>query len=259
MFEFRTLGTIDLRRDDGTLLPEPLKHSKRVALLAYLAVSHPIRLQRRDTLIALLWPDLDESHGRGMLRHELYELRQVLGSGAIQTDGGETVTVDGDAIWCDARAFEAALNSGQLVEAMNLAQGELLPGLHVNGGAFDRWLAVTRERLVHRASMAAMQLSTRAESTGDLTAAIHWVRQWIDWKWYDEAGWRRLLSLLDRVGDRAGALAAYDVLTTRLLEDLDVQPSPETQGLAERIRTRTTLASGGGVTSAEEVESAPEV
>ena len=72
MIEFRTLGTIDLRGDDGALIPEPLQHAKRIALLAYLAVSHPIRLQRRTTLTALLWPDLDESHGRGMLRHELY-------------------------------------------------------------------------------------------------------------------------------------------------------------------------------------------
>jgi len=245
MFEFRTLGTIDLRRDDGVLLEAPLQHSKRVALLAYLAVAHPIRIQRRATLIALLWPDLDESHGRGMLRHELYELRRALGSEAFHVDGGEAVSVEGNALWCDARAFEAALDSGQLVEAMDLVRGELLPGLHVNGGEFDHWLDATRDRLAYRASMAARRLSTRAESNGDLTAAIHWVRRWTELKWYDETGWRRLLSLLDRAGDRAGALAAYDAMATRLAEELDAQPSPETQALAGHIRGRTEVVAGG--------------
>ena len=256
MFEFRTLGTIDLRGDDGTLLREPLQHSKRVALLAYLAVSHPIRVQRRATLIALLWPDLDESHGRGMLRHELYELRRALGSEAFQVDGGETVSVDGAALWCDARAFEAALDSGQLVEAMDLVRGDLLPGLHVNGGEFDRWLDVTRERLAHRASMAAGRLSTRAEGNGDLRAAIQWARRWTELRWYDETAWRRLLSLLDRSGDRAGALAAYDSLASRLRDELDAEPAPETQGLAEYIRGRRTVVPADRPDSAGGIEPA---
>lgn len=247
MFEFRTLGTIELRDDDGVLLHEPLQHSKRVALLSYLAVSYPIRTQRRGTLIALLWPDLDDSHGRGMLRHELYELRRVLGPKAFSSDGGETLSVNGDALWCDARAFESALESGHLVEAMNMARGELLPGLHVNGGEFDRWLDVTRDRLVHRTAMAARRLSTRAESNGDLAAAIDWCRRWTDVKWYDEIGWRRLMSLLDRVGDRAEALSAYDALSTRLLEELDAEPSPETRELAESIRQRRVPISTAGL------------
>ena len=69
MFEFRTLGTIDLRGGNGGSIDEPLRHSKRVALLAYLASQHPIGLHRRETLVGLPWPELDEGHARGMLRH----------------------------------------------------------------------------------------------------------------------------------------------------------------------------------------------
>lgn len=56
MFEFRTLGTIELRAADGRRLESVLLHSKRVALLAYLCASNPLRLHRRDTLVALFWP-----------------------------------------------------------------------------------------------------------------------------------------------------------------------------------------------------------
>ena len=237
MYEFRTLGTIDLRAEEGAPFPGPLGHSKRVGLLAYLSASHPIRLHRRETLIALLWPDLDESHGRGMLRHELYELRRALGSDALAGSGAEAVGVNGDRIWCDARAFEASLQDGKLVDAMALLRGEFLPGLHIGGGEFDRWLDGERARLTRRAISAAVRLCQRAEMSGDVKAAVHWARRWTDLAPYDETAWRHLLSLLDRTGDRAEALVAYSVFASRLRQDLQIEPDPETRALAEAIRT----------------------
>jgi len=238
MLEFRTLGTIDLRAADGALLEEPLRHSKRVALLAYLSVAHPPRLHRRTTLASLLWPDLDESHSRGMLRHELYELRRALGREILTGDGGESLGVDGGKLWCDARAFEDAFAAGRLAEALALVDGELLPGLAVNGGAFDRWLDSARDGLTRHACEAAGRLSAGAEQKGNLLEAVRWARRWTDLVWHDEVGWRRLITLLDRVGDRAGALAAYDGLAARLQEELAVDPAPETQSLAREIRER---------------------
>jgi tetratricopeptide (TPR) repeat protein len=46
------------------------------------------------------------------------------------------------------------------------------------------------------------------------------------------------MALLDRIGDRAGALAAYDELRSRLQAELAVEPAPETQCLAADIRGR---------------------
>lgn len=237
MFKFRTLGTIDLRAEAGTPIPEPLRHSKRVALLAYLSASHPIRLHRRETLIGLLWPDLDENHGRGMLRHELYELRRSLGSDALSGGGGEAVGVDGDRIWCDARAFDALLQDGELVDALELLRGEFLPGLHIDGGEFDRWLDGERARLARQAVGATVRLCQRAEMSGDVKAAVHWARRRTELAPYEETGWRQLLSLLDRAGDRAEALDAYATFANRLRQDLQIEPAPDTRALAEAIRT----------------------
>src|SRR4029078_2343478 len=52
-----------------------------------------------------------------------------------------------------------------------------------------------------------------------------------------------LISFLDELGDRGGALEVYNELATRLRADYDADPSPETQRLINRVRMRT-LASG---------------
>src|SRR3989475_1533496 len=59
--EFRILGALNLLGADGHELKSVLAQPKRVALLAYLAAATPRRLHRRDSLLALFWPELDRS------------------------------------------------------------------------------------------------------------------------------------------------------------------------------------------------------
>ena len=59
MIELRTLGGLDLHDARGRELRVISAASKRTALLTYLAIATPRGFRRRDTLLALLWPDLD--------------------------------------------------------------------------------------------------------------------------------------------------------------------------------------------------------
>jgi DNA-binding SARP family transcriptional activator len=244
MLEFRTLGKLELWGEDGHRIETVLPYSKRLSLLAYLCASHPPRLHRRDTLIALFWPELDGTHARGALRQELSRLRHALGRDVILGEGSEAVGVDAARLWCDAAAFEAALHAGELSSALGLFGGEFLPGLHVDGGEFDRWLDGARDSLRRHAVDAARSLSAEAELAGDLARAVDSARRLTELALYDETGWQRLITLLDLCGDRAGALTAYDTLATRLKADLELEPSPETQALSERIRSRVEAFSG---------------
>ena len=76
MIEFTTLGGLDLRDASGAKLSAVLAHPKRTALLAYLAVSRPRGDHRRDTLLALFWPELDDTRARRALNEHL--LREYL-------------------------------------------------------------------------------------------------------------------------------------------------------------------------------------
>ena len=77
------------------------------------------------------------------------------------------------------------------------------------------------------------------------------------WTWSrsDEAGVARLIALLDRQGDRAGALAVYAALERRLADEFSALPSPETRALMQALRQRPTPA--GMARPAEQEETAP--
>src|SRR5947199_5634770 len=69
MIELRMLGTLDLKGADGRAVHSILAQPKRLALLAYLAVQ--AAGARRDSVVALFWPELDTAHARGALRQSL--------------------------------------------------------------------------------------------------------------------------------------------------------------------------------------------
>src|SRR5688500_3020324 len=106
MFSFRTLGALELRSSSGDE-PESLVGSQKlIALLAYLAIARPRGLHRRDTLVGLLWPELDQERARAALRHAVYRLRRSLGADAITSRGDEDIGVDMRGVRCDARSEE---------------------------------------------------------------------------------------------------------------------------------------------------------
>src|SRR2546421_2573395 len=94
MIRLRTLGAVDLKDSEGRELRPLLTQPKRVALLTYLALAGSSGFRRRDTVVALFWPELDEEHARGSLRQALRFLRRSLGEGIIVSRGEEEIGVD---------------------------------------------------------------------------------------------------------------------------------------------------------------------
>ncbi|MFI5209886.1 MAG: BTAD domain-containing putative transcriptional regulator, partial [Gemmatimonadales bacterium] len=237
VLRLRTLGAIDLTDPDGRELRVVLQQPKRLALLAYLALSTPHRFHRRDSLLALFWPDLDTEHARAALRRALYFLRQQMGDGVLGSRGDEELRVGEDSIWCDATAFEAALDAGNPMEALALYQGHLLEGLYVAGAPeVEDWLDGARTRLRDRAADAAWSLAEAAGSSPQ--AAAQWARRAVDLSPGDEQGISRLIALLSRHGDRTGALRAYEEFVRRLAAEYELEPSADLQKIVEGIRLR---------------------
>jgi DNA-binding SARP family transcriptional activator len=247
MIEFRLLGSVDLKGSEGETLRSVLAQPKRVALLAYLAVARPNGFHRRDKLLGLFWPESDQERGRGSLRKAIYLLRQSLGEEVIVSRGDEEIGLAEGALWCDAVAFEAALDVGEPERALELYRGHLLDGFYIaEAPEFERWVDGERERLCARASEAAWALADEAEGMGNGVEVAKWARKAVSFSPDDEAALRRLLELLDRLGDRTGAIKEYEGFARRSREEYEADPSPETQALIAAIREREVAAAGGG-------------
>ena len=236
MIELLTLGRVRLLAGDAADSGPP-SQPKRLALLAYLAVTGADAGRRRDELLALFWPELGDEEARRALRQALHYLRRVLGPDVIVGEG-EEVTIPRDALRCDAVSFEQLAQTGDSEAALALYHGDFLQGFHVADVApeFEAWVDRTRTRLRRRAAAVAWSASESAEQAGDTTRALERARRACELELDEEAGWRKLMRLQQRIGDRAGALRSYTELCEHLEKELGVRPSAETVAVAESIR-----------------------
>jgi DNA-binding SARP family transcriptional activator len=240
MIELRTLGPAALQDSGGRDVETVLRQPKRLALLAYLAVATPRGFCRRDTLLGVFWPDLDEAHARNALGQTLHGLRAALGSGVVVSRGNAEVGLAHQRLWCDAAAFAEAIDEGDRDRAVALYRGDLLEGFFLTDAPeFERWLEGERSRLRRTAAEAATRLAQDCAHAGEARAAAGWAMRAMSLSPFDEGALRQLVTLLDQSGDRAQALAVYERFVLRLAADLEVEPSPETQALIDGVRART--------------------
>jgi serine/threonine-protein kinase len=237
--ELCLLGGIELRGAPGGVAEELLSQSKAVALLAYLALSPDGRFQRRDRLIGLLWPELDQTHARTALRQALFKLRASLGTDVLAARGNDELAIAPAALRCDVVEFTSAAESGRLARALELYRGDLMPGFFLSDCVeFERWLEEERTVARERAAAASWALAVALESDQQLTAAGSWARRAVRHASTDERVLRRAVQMLERLGDRAGAVKLYEDFAARLRADLNVEPSMETRALVNAIRSR---------------------
>ena len=238
LVELRVLGATELTGNIDGAGDGIVRQPKRLALLAYLAIATANGFRRRDEIIGLFWPELDQAQGRTYLRKALHALRDELGDDAFLTRGDDEVRVNPSVIWCDAAALTALMKAGRHREALDLYRGELLSGLYPEGVAqeFEEWLRVERKSLRHAAARAAWDCVHLEQARGDGAAATALARRALEIEPDNEEGVRELIALLDKRGDRAGALRVYKEWQSRLQEEFGVEPAPETRKLAKAVQ-----------------------
>ena len=229
------LGNVELtsaREGTDALLAQP----KRLALLAYLAIARPGAMHRRDLLVSMFWPEHGQEHARAALRKAVWGIRQALGDDAIRARGDEEVGCDPAVLWADAGEFDAAIEQDRLARALELYRGDLLEGFHADAPGFEDWLEGARRRYRDRAAQAAWTLAERYERGADLTLAARWARRVPALAPADERALRKAMQLLERAGDRAGAVQLYEDFARRLRAEFEMEPSGESRMLVEKLR-----------------------
>ena len=264
MIRLRTLGALDLRGPEGQELRPVLAQPKRAALLVYLALATPRGPHRRDTLLALFWPEQDTEHARNALSQAVHFLRRSVGSEGIITGNGDGLTLERRALWCDAVAFEEALDAGSTADALELYRGDLLEGLHVGDAPdFQEWLEAERVRLAGRYAQALEVDAEQRSGNGDVEGALRRWRQLIIRDPYNSRWVLGLMRALVSSGNPGGAVQRGRSHEELLRTDLGIAPDPEIIRFVEAIesgevsRTKVLQVMGGGGSVPKEVTLSP--
>jgi DNA-binding SARP family transcriptional activator/predicted ATPase len=250
----RHLGLRLLGGFQATLDQRPVSgfdSDKSRALLAFLLVEAD-RAHRRESLAALLWPDVAESSARRSLSQAIFNLRQILGENESQETppflliGRESVQFNRAAPHSlDVAAFADQIFQGTvagLTAAMALYGGDFLQGFTVADGAgFEEWALLQRERL-HGAALAALEkLAQLHEQAGRVEEAILAQQRLLELEPWREESHQQLMRLLAASGQRSRALAQFEKCKQLLASELGVDPAAETRRLYEEIRASATV------------------
>jgi DNA-binding SARP family transcriptional activator/TolB-like protein/Tfp pilus assembly protein PilF len=234
----RTLGSLDLRTERSEEPLSSLAHGKRVALLSYLAVARPRGFHRRDTIIGLFWPEVDQSHARAALRQAVHFLRQTLGPDVVLSRGAQDIGLDFARITCDAIEFQVALERGEFEQAASMYGGPLLHGLYVSEAPeFERWVNSERDRLAQLYADALRSLALAAAERGDHSGSARWWKQLAVADPYSPEIAYQLMSALDAAGDRAAAIEHAELHAAAMRNGFDIEPDAGVLEFAARLRT----------------------
>ncbi len=237
MIRLRLFGTLDLRGQEGEEILSVLAQPKRTALLSFLAASDPVGYHQRDTLLGFFWPDLPQDRARAALRKALHHLRRSLGEGVLLTRGESEVGLNRTLFACDVVEFAEALEEGDPDTALELYEGDLLPGFFLSEAPeFERWVERERERLRNRAAQAAWDRAHRLLECGEVNDAERSARLALDLLPTDESEVRRFSLVLAEKGDRGGAYRLLTSFRQEMEEELGLSPSDETLAALEEIR-----------------------
>jgi TolB-like protein/DNA-binding SARP family transcriptional activator len=236
----------------------------RIALLALLSTTRrPHR--SRDQLVALLWPEADAERGRKLLSDSIYRINQALGGDAI-TGAGDDIRLNREQLGCDVADFEAAVDAREWRCAAELYSGPFLDGFFLPDAAeFDQWIETERVQYARLAAKAIEALAVEARDAGEVAEEVEQWQRLAALSPEDSRIALELMRVLERAGNRAGALRHARVHASILRETLGVGPDRAVQELADQIAQRTDASVIASIPAAvarpaagPEVERAPE-
>lgn len=228
------LGSAALSCPDGSTLD---LGRKALALLGYLA-QHPTGKAHRDHLAGMLWGERDNAKARGSLRQTLFDLRSChpAVARALEVDRQSVRLVPG-VLETDVERMQADLVAGRVPEDLMTASHvleQLFYGSEDIGEGFADWV------IEQRATLSRQWLTLMEQGFADQalppSARQRLAVAALRLEPLNELACRALMSIAAEAGDIGQALRVYGDFYRRLGDEMDMEPSMQTQDLAVRIK-----------------------
>ncbi len=238
-----TLGRFSVVVDD-VALPFTAKAQKRSFDLLKALVAFGGREVSEQKLCDALWPGAEADDARVSLKMTLHRLRGLVGHEAIVLRESK-LSLDPRICWVDIWGFERAVSHltkmGHTLPTNELARlGERLLSLY--RGAFlgddeQAFAIAARERLRGKWMQAIAAVAGCFQHDGAHDQAIAWYERGIEIEPLAESLYRSLMHVYQTLHRPAEGLGVYQRCKRNLLAQLQVSPSPETEKLAQALRT----------------------
>lgn len=241
--EIQLLGGFRIRRGSRLIPDDAWKLRKAAGIVKLLALAPGHRLHREQVLDTL-WPELEPDAAANNFRYALHTARQILdpersnAATMLYREGDWLILAAPELVWVDVKALESAIEvawQGEDVAAFQAAArlytGDLLPA-----DRYEESLDLRRTALKTTYLALLARLARLYQERGDPASTIETLQQLVAADGAHEEAHAGLILLYARAGRRSEALAQYDRLVEVLAAELETEPDPVTQQLAQAVR-----------------------
>jgi DNA-binding SARP family transcriptional activator len=226
------LGSFEVRYDQQ-LVRIPRRSAQ--SLFAYLVLNGGT-YHRREKLAQMLWPDSPEIKAREKLRHVLWRIRKSLPANtAIEYLLADDLAIAFNSScehWLDVSILKMADVAGcadELISALNVFQGELLPGF------YEEWVMLEREYINYVFEHNMARLMAMLQTEDRWLDILDWGERWLAFGQKSEPAYRALMCAHMVKGDMPKVAETYE-RCARSLSEIGLEPSEETRSLFERLK-----------------------
>ena len=240
--ECYSLGTCEVRLD-GKPVPKKAWETKTAVqmLFFFIRQSRPLR---KDEIIEAIWPSCSPAKGNSSFQSTIYRIRGALYREAIVESNGRYALNQKGRWWLDAREFERLVRTSGINELADETQCSLLEeavGLYRGRFLldFDAGWVDGEQRTLHEAYVTALsRLGRHYRDSSRYEDVVHTCELLLKEEPYDEEAIHRLMAAHDSLGNLDAAIRSYREYAARLHDELDDDPSRETESLYQTILTK---------------------
>lgn len=250
--DIRCLGPFELYRMGSQIMPDMVQRRKALELLKIL-LSHDGRPVTKDTLIELLWPEVEPKAGAGRLHVVIHALRRLVeppGHGGkwvfIHHEGSRYYFNTQAHCFIDVEEFKKLVDLGHKGEQRGNTKSaihayeaavQLYRGDFLEDEPYVDWCWMAREHFRETCLNVLKRLASLCAKAGDSEQSMKHLRRALRIDPPREEVHRELMRSLWAARRRDEALRQYEVCRELLKRDVDVAPLPETDRLAQLIRS----------------------
>jgi DNA-binding SARP family transcriptional activator len=246
-FQIRAFGRFEILREGKPMSFFAKLQGKPMELLKALVGFGGDDIQE-EKVAESIWPRIDGDYAQRSLTTTLHRLRKNLGLDQAVALRNGRLALDPRICWLDLRAFEevavkidsclksaTASVSAECVDALRERLFGLYRGPFMASEGDDPRYVSLRERLRNKFERCVGELARYFEAAGEWDQAIDCYTRSLEADELAEAFYRRLMLCYRELGRQAEAVDVYNTCKRVFNAELNIDPSPETRAVYERV------------------------